>query len=550
MSQSAILDDVLRCVAQENSGAAMQRLPPPGPDPDAQAWSAAVADFVAFMGPEGPLLPRTEPFVDDAEVGVTTRLLAAAIHMLVASLDADVDDSAAAALIAPLNERALADPGARGGRQLAFARYVAQEAALSTARVSIAQEVAVAGPAPDACWSGHPFAAVMTAARARTEVFVGRIDEALGLIASCHGAGAVEHVVRATEALARAHAGDERAVARLVAAADAAGFASIDRLGQTAGLLFAYALIVTGDPRAAGRLDLAASAGPPLRLVDRAFHLELMVAVSVAAGDAEAARAWYARGDGWVNNRITQPSDLRMQVRLSLLEGTPDDTLKVARDAAEAATAESRVGENLEAEMLLARASIESSRLTEAAHRLRALVAEGDDRGHLAVRVAASKELRGTRRRLPPQRGRGWSALSGQERAVAELIVAGLETEQIAGDLHLSAATVRAHTSRVLTAFRVASRTALLPAVHDPVTLDAAATSDLTPRQGEVAALVARGLTNTAIAQELQITAKSVESHVSAILQRWSVRSRFELAHRWWSLAQSSTPLAPTATDS
>jgi pimeloyl-ACP methyl ester carboxylesterase/DNA-binding CsgD family transcriptional regulator len=52
----------------------------------------------------------------------------------------------------------------------------------------------------------------------------------------------------------------------------------------------------------------------------------------------------------------------------------------------------------------------------------------------------------------------------------------------------------------------------------------------LTPRQREVAALVAEGLTNRQIAARLVITERSVESHVDRIRLRLGVRSRAQVA--------------------
>ena len=52
----------------------------------------------------------------------------------------------------------------------------------------------------------------------------------------------------------------------------------------------------------------------------------------------------------------------------------------------------------------------------------------------------------------------------------------------------------------------------------------------LTPRQREVAALIAGGLTNEQIAQRLILTPGTVANHVEHILRRLSVRSRTEVA--------------------
>ena len=52
----------------------------------------------------------------------------------------------------------------------------------------------------------------------------------------------------------------------------------------------------------------------------------------------------------------------------------------------------------------------------------------------------------------------------------------------------------------------------------------------LTPRQREVAALIAGGLTNRAIAERLTLTPGTVANHVDQILGRLGFRSRTEVA--------------------
>ena len=71
---------------------------------------------------------------------------------------------------------------------------------------------------------------------------------------------------------------------------------------------------------------------------------------------------------------------------------------------------------------------------------------------------------------------------------------------------------------------------------------DATARSDalasslaLTPRQGQVLALVARGLANRDIAVDLGVTEGAVELHVGALLSRLDCENRSELVARVWS---------------
>jgi non-specific serine/threonine protein kinase len=62
--------------------------------------------------------------------------------------------------------------------------------------------------------------------------------------------------------------------------------------------------------------------------------------------------------------------------------------------------------------------------------------------------------------------------------------------------------------------------------------------STLTRREQEVAKLVARGLTNRQIAKELVLSERTVENHVSNILKKLKLSSRYEVAA--WVEAQRS----------
>jgi DNA-binding NarL/FixJ family response regulator len=54
----------------------------------------------------------------------------------------------------------------------------------------------------------------------------------------------------------------------------------------------------------------------------------------------------------------------------------------------------------------------------------------------------------------------------------------------------------------------------------------------LTPRQGDVLALMLKGLPNKRVAQQLSLTEQTVKEHVSGILERLGARNRVELITR------------------
>jgi DNA-binding NarL/FixJ family response regulator len=59
----------------------------------------------------------------------------------------------------------------------------------------------------------------------------------------------------------------------------------------------------------------------------------------------------------------------------------------------------------------------------------------------------------------------------------------------------------------------------------------------LTAREAEIAALVARGLTNSAIADELVLSVRTVETHIANAMSKLGVGSRSQLAA--WSVARA-----------
>ena len=130
--------------------------------------------------------------------------------------------------------------------------------------------------------------------------------------------------------------------------------------------------------------------------------------------------------------------------------------------------------------------------------------------------------------------GSGWAGLSSRERDVALLVAKGFGNQGIAAELHVSEHTVRAHVSRVLAAFGVASRAAVAAQLAGILAteLGREQPAPLTPRQHAVVDCIVRGQTNEQIGRELEISVKTVEKHVTEILRRWNVESRSGIARR------------------
>ena len=68
------------------------------------------------------------------------------------------------------------------------------------------------------------------------------------------------------------------------------------------------------------------------------------------------------------------------------------------------------------------------------------------------------------------------------------------------------------------------------PASGSPVIPAGTSIGQLTRREQEVAALVARGLSNSQIAAELVISARTVETHVQHIMDKLGVSTRAQIA--------------------
>ena len=136
----------------------------------------------------------------------------------------------------------------------------------------------------------------------------------------------------------------------------------------------------------------------------------------------------------------------------------------------------------------------------------------GGGRGQRTEGLACA--ARRPRRALAPRSGAGRRALG---RPAAGGVLATAEAAALAAS-----------------AAAVASRLGMAPLLRSArslsASLDGAAAGPLTRREGEIAALIARGLTNRQIAAALHISERTAENHVQHILTKLGLHTRTQIA--------------------
>lgn len=408
------------------------------------------------------------------------------------------------------------------------------EAALGCARVELATTlVSLIPTAPDELFGDprHPYLTFSRVLRARVSAFHADLPAALEWSArSVDGATTtVERLfARACLALVSGNGGSPDETRTLVAEIESGELLPVDAVTRGCLVLASYGAVAIGDLDASARLILSAGGGPgleALRIIDRALGLELLVALAVTGDDLTAAEAWLDRALPLVDHPIADSTVARARSRVALLAGDVESAVALARWAVDTARRHGRAIEAAEGEITLARAQVADNRRGDAARALAETAERAQRTGHAAAIRAVRRELRHLGRRLPPRGNSGWAGLSPRERDVALLLITGLSNAEIAAELYLSEHTVRAHVSRVLHACGVATRAGVVRTLGPRITPPRPA-PPLTPRQRQVAAMVADGMTNRAIAATLGIGVTTVEKHISHILRQWNVSSR------------------------
>jgi non-specific serine/threonine protein kinase len=174
--------------------------------------------------------------------------------------------------------------------------------------------------------------------------------------------------------------------------------------------------------------------------------------------------------------------------------------------------------------------------LVLASQSLRAMVGVGADRDTAAALVVMATSLCAT-----GQAGIGTELLSAVARAFPEESL--IAAERVSFEEAVASATAALSKAAYESAWASARHHTLdqaveralgmaEPAAPEPsgATLGAAPSASLTRREREVAALIARGLTNRDIADRLVISELTADSHVSHILRKLSFRSRAQVA--------------------
>ncbi len=286
----------------------------------------------------------------------------------------------------------------------------------------------------------------------------------------------------------------------------------------------AAALVLHGG----GGVDL-----PRLQLVDRVYGFEILVEAAYATGDVAAALTWSEKAQTLPigNHHMAGAAIGRIRARVA---SAMSDHESGIRASAESAVLAAVVGGDLEvmrAQIMAASARAASGDRRRGIEDLEEAARRAESTGASAVKSWAERELASHGHRLRNVPGIGWDALTPTQKIIARLAAAGLRNREIAEALFVSDKTVESHVAAVLAALGTRNRVGIGRELQGDE-VDPLFAALVTPRQRDVALLVAQGLANVAIAQSLGISEKTVEKHVGDLFDRLGIRSRSALAAR------------------
>lgn len=416
-----------------------------------------------------------------------------------------------------------------------FVRYLRAETAMTAGLVAESERLAAAAASATPADSLWHLASRLV--RARALAFLGRLAEAGAEAESVRaemqrrGWSSTALVAEAVETFVAAHRGEVQQVelwteSLRVRVPTARSFAE-----QMAHVLGALALSAAGRPTAAAELLFTSCGGPgvpELPLFARAYAVDVMVEGAVANAQVAVAAEYVRLADTLevADHPMADAALHRARARLAVVVGDLDLASARARESGERADDVGGALYVVRARLLRAVAERGTGDSASAAEAARLASEAGPDE------VTAWFERELARWGVPPRPvpGIGWDQLDGRRQLVARLAALGRRNREIAELLRVSVKTVERDVSEILRLLAAPRRVDLARIVPVDGGPGPAPSTALTARQGQVAALVAEGLTNAEVADSLGLSVKAVEKHVSAIFDRLGVDSRTAVA--------------------
>ncbi|RNL62984.1 helix-turn-helix transcriptional regulator [Nocardioides marmoriginsengisoli] len=417
--------------------------------------------------------------------------------------------------------------------------FVTVEAAMSSGQITLAEELARSFVPGLTAIGGGTFWAWNQVALARSLAFQGRFTEAreeIDLVLEDRRSDqwpAVDRIARGVQAFVAAHAGDPTLSAAYAATLEDELPAPRTYLESASFVLAAFAEQAAGRAAGLDRLVLHGGGGrflPRFQVVDRIYAYEILVESALARADLLAAGDWLDLAEAYPldGHDMAGAAVARCRARIAIARDDPETGARESALSRERAAQAGGYLEVLRAQLLQAGASrgVDPAEIAE----LESVAALAASTGARTLRTWAARELalRGGRLRNVP--GLGWEGLTDRQRLVALLAAQGLRNREIGDRLFVSERTVEGHIAAVLDALGAPSRVGIGRYLPPGTSRPSTALDALTPRQHEVARLVATGRTNAEIAATLTISEKTVEKHVADVFLRLKVQSRSAVA--------------------
>jgi DNA-binding NarL/FixJ family response regulator len=263
------------------------------------------------------------------------------------------------------------------------------------------------------------------------------------------------------------------------------GTLSDNYFSKLSGCYVGSILIEKGEPAAGRDLILASMDGPGLEQLERPFRTRLyeqLAQADIALGDLGAAERWVELAEDAVDGAplaVRRAEAIRARAALLLAHGKEAEAAAKAIDAAELLAEPGVPIEAAQARLLAGRALAADGETEAAVAQLAPALATFADLGASRAHDEAARELRQLGQRVSRRRRRAEEPV-----AVAAAAADGASE----------------------------------------------AVAELSPREREVAALIASGSKNREIATELFLSEKTVESHVRNIFAKLGVSSRAAVA--------------------